>query len=191
VGRRFVAGVTLAVTASLVALAGCGGGGGDGAGAGGSSGNGGGETTRATVGDPSRPSQARCRPIGNIRAADTTVRVGLDEFTVKPSKAKAKAGDVGFTADNQGKRPHELLILRNVAIDAIPADEAGGLDEAKLPRGSIVGRIGPFPAGTTCDGVFTLAPGTYLLMDDITVLRGNGVVVSNLAEGMLAQFTVT
>jgi hypothetical protein len=114
----------------------------------------------------------------------------LKEFTVKPSKAKAKAGDIGFTADNQGKQPHELLILRDVAIDAIPADEAGGLDESKLPQGSIVGRLGPFPAKTTCDGVFALSPGTYLLLDDITVLKPNGTVVSNAANGMVAQFTV-
>ena len=119
------------------------------------------------------------------------MRVVLDEYEVTPSRAKVKAGDIGFRADNQGSQPHELLILRNVPIDAIPADEAGGMDEAKLPRGSIVGRIGPFPAGETCDGVFTLTPGTYLLMDDVTVLRPNGVVVSNLAEGMLTELTVT
>ena len=101
-----------------------------------------------------------------------------------------KAGDIGFTADNQGSQPHELLILRNVLIDAIPADEVGGMDEAKLPRGSIVGRIGPFPAGETCDGVFTLTPGTYLLMDDVTVLRPNLVVGSNLSEGMLTELRV-
>jgi hypothetical protein len=28
------------------------------------------------------------------------------------------------------------------------------------------------------------------LMDDITVLRGNGVVVSNAAKGMVAELTV-
>jgi hypothetical protein len=82
----------------------------------------------------------------------------LDEFDLKPAKTTVKAGDVGFTADNRGKRPHELLILRNVSISSLPADEAGGLDESKLPTGSIVGRIGPFPAQSTCDGVFPLTP---------------------------------
>jgi hypothetical protein len=146
--------------------------------------------TRTTLGDPSSPSQARCRPIGNIRTADAKVRVVLKEFGLKPSKATVKAGDVGFTADNRGKQPHELLILRNVAINSIPADQAGGLDEAKLPQGSIVGRIGPFPAGQTCDGVFALTPGTYLLLDDITTLKPNGTVVSNAANGMVNQITV-
>jgi len=77
-----------------------------------------------------------------------------------------------------------------VSINSLPADEAGGLDESKLPAGSIVGRIGPFPAQSTCDGVFALTPGTYVLMDDITALRGNGVVVSNAAKGMVAELTV-
>ena len=181
-------GLVVLAVAAIVAARGCGGGG-SGTDAG-SSGNPDAALTRTTLGDPSSPPQARCRPIGNIRTADATVRVLLKEFTVKPSKAKATAGDIGFTADNQGKQPHELLILRDVAIDAIPADEAGGIDEAKLPHGSIVGRIGPFPAKTTCDGVFALSPGTYLLLDDITVLKLNGTVVSNAANGMVAQFTV-
>ena len=185
--RHSVVGLVVHATA-LVVLAGCGGGNGD-QGASTSSG-GSGELTRTTLGDPSSPSQARCRPIGNIRTADAKVRVLLKEFALKPSKAKVLAGDVGFTADNQGKQPHELLILRNVAISAIPADEAGGLDEAKLPQGSIVGRIGPFPAAQTCDGVFALTPGTYLLMDDITTLKPNGAVVSNAANGMVGQITV-
>ena len=186
--RHSVVGLVVLATA-LVVLAGCGGGGNGDQGASTSSG-GSGELTRTTLGDPSSPSQARCRPIGNIRTADAKVRVLLKEFTLKPSKASVKAGDVGFTADNQGKQPHELLILRNVAISAIPADEAGGLDEAKLPQGSIVGRIGPFPAPQTCDGVFALTPGTYLLMDDITTLKPNGAVVSNAANGMVGQITV-
>ena len=183
-----VVGLVVLATA-LVVLAGCGGGGNGDQGAS-SGGSGSGELTRTTLGDPSSPSQARCRPIGNIRTADAKVRVLLKEFTLKPSKASVKAGDVGFTADNQGKQPHELLILRNVAIGAIPADDAGGLDEAKLPQGSIVGRIGPFPAAQTCDGVFALSPGTYLLMDDITTLKPNGAVVSNAANGMVGQITV-
>jgi hypothetical protein len=187
--RRLVAGVAAAALVALVALAGCGGGGG-----GNDDARGGGnavfERTRTTVGDPSSPSQARCRPNGNNRTADATVRVVLKEFALKPSKTTVKAGNVGFTGDNRGKQPHEVLILRNVAIDAIPADEAGGLDEAKLPQGSIVGRIGPFPAASTCDGVFALTPGTYLLMDDITVLKPNGTVVSNAANGMVSQITV-
>jgi hypothetical protein len=186
--RHSVVGLVVLATA-LVVLAGCGGGGNGDQGASTSSG-GSGELTRTTLGDPSSPSQARCRPIGNIRTADAKVRVLLKEFALKPSKASVKAGDVGFTADNQGKQPHELLILRNVAISAIPADEAGGLDEAKLPQGSIVGRIGPFPAAQTCDGVFALTPGTYLLMDDITTLKPNGAVVSNAANGMVGQITV-
>jgi len=186
--RHSVVGLVVLATA-LVVLAGCGGGGYGDQGASTSSG-GSGELTRTTLGDPSSPSQARCRPIGNIRTADAKVRVLLKEFALKPSKAKVLAGDVGFTADNQGKQPHELLILRNVAISAIPADEAGGLDEAKLPQGSIVGRIGPFPAAQTCDGVFALTPGTYLLMDDITTLKPNGAVVSNAANGMVGQITV-
>jgi len=113
----------------------------------------GGTFTRTTLGDPSSPAQARCRPIGNIRTADARIQVALKEF--------------------KGE-----------------ADEAGGLDEAKLPQGSIVGRLGPFPAKTTCDGVFALTPGTYLLIDDITTLRPNGAVVSNAANGMVAQLTV-
>jgi hypothetical protein len=112
---------------------------------------------------------------------------------VQPTPAGSWSGPVRRSATRPRRRsrqPHELLILRNVPLDAIPADEAGGLDEAKLPSGSIVGRIGPFPARSTCDGVFALTSGTYLLMDDITVLKPIGAVVSNAATGMVSQITV-
>jgi hypothetical protein len=186
--RVVAAAATFLVLAVAALVASTGAGGAAGSGSAGSTGSG--ELTRTTLGDPTSPEQARCRPIGNIRTADAKLRVALKEFKLKPSKSSVKAGNVGFTADNRGKQPHELLILRNVAINAIPADEVGGLDESKLPSGSIVGRIGPFPAGTTCDGVFALTSGTYLLIDDITVLKPSGVVVSNAANGMVGQITV-
>jgi hypothetical protein len=53
-----------------------------------------------------------------------------------------------------------------------------------------VGRVPAFPAGETCHAVLTLAPGQYVLMDDLTVLRPDGVVVSYLAKGMVSQIIV-
>jgi hypothetical protein len=132
-----------------------------------------------------------CEPVGDISTATTTVDVTLDEWVIEVGAPSAPAGPVGFAADNRGKEPHELVVLKGVDAAALPLDDDGALDEAKLPDGALIGEIEPFPAGETCDGVFELDPAEYVLVCNITEVEPDGTVESHLKQGMLTTFTVT
>ena len=91
----------------------------------------------------------------------------LNEWTIEVG-APSTAGQVGFTAQNAGKEPHELVVLTGVEADALPLDDDGALDEAELPDGALIGEIEPFPSGESCDGVFDLPAAEYVLVCNIT-----------------------
>jgi hypothetical protein len=127
-----------------------------------------------------------CQPVGDLATAATRVNVTLDEWTVTPDATSAPAGTVGFVAQNAGKEPHELVIVRGVAPNALPVKRDGSLDEDKLAAGALVGEIEAFPAGTSCNGVFDLTPGEYTLVCNL-VEEGH----VHLNEGMFTTFSLT
>jgi hypothetical protein len=129
-----------------------------------------------------------CKPVGDLASAATRVNVTLDEWTITPDLASAPAGAVGFVAQNQGKEPHEIVVVRGVAPADLPLKKYGSLDEKKLPAGALVGEIEAFPAGTSCNGVFDLTPGEYTLLCNV-VEKEEGQV--HLKLGMVTTFTVT
>jgi hypothetical protein len=133
---------------------------------------------------------AKCDPFGNKDRADTTVQVTLNEFTVQLDKASVPAGMIHFALDNKGKEPHEFVVVEAASRDALPLDKDGALEETKLPKGSVVGEVEPFPGGKTCDGTFDLAAGRYQLLCNI-VETDNGKPESHLHEGMVVSFEVT
>jgi hypothetical protein len=97
---------------------------------------------------------------------------------------------VHFALDNQGKEPHEFVVVDAANRSDLPLDQDGALEEAKLPKGSLLGEVEPFPAGKTCDGTFDLAAGHYVLLCNI-VETEDGKAESHLHEGMAVDFTVT
>jgi hypothetical protein len=129
-----------------------------------------------------------CKPVGDLASAATRVNVGLNEWTITPEVTSAPAGSVGFVAQNEGKEPHELVVVRGVAPNALPVKKDGSLDEEKLPSGALVGEIEAFPAGTSCNGVFDLTPGEYTLVCNVVEAQEDHV---HLKEGMVTTFTVT
>jgi hypothetical protein len=134
--------------------------------------------------------EAKCDPFGNKSDADTTVKVTLNEFTVELDRSSVPAGMVHFALDNQGKEPHEFVVVEAAHRSDLPLDEDGALEETKLPKGSVIGEVEPFPGGKTCDGTFDLAAGHYQLLCNI-VETEDGKTVSHLHEGMVVDFTVT
>jgi hypothetical protein len=116
--------------------------------------------------------------------------VTLNEFTVVLDKDSVPAGNIHFALDNKGKEPHEFVVVEAKSATDLPLDKDGALDESKLPKGSVIGEVEPFPGGKTCDGTFDLAAGTYQLLCNI-VETDNGNKESHLHEGMIRQFTVT
>jgi hypothetical protein len=131
-----------------------------------------------------------CAPVGDIATATSRVPVSLDEWVVDFGQAEVTAGAVGIEATNEGKRAHEVVVLQGVEADALPLDDNGALDEAGLPDGALVGEIEPFAAGTDCSGVFTLPPGEYVIVCNITNKATSPKPVSHLAKGMLTTLTV-
>ena len=132
--------------------------------------------------------EAECAPVGDIAAADTTVTVELDEFSIEPS-GTAPAGAVGFELENVGEEPHEMVVVAGDSVEALPTDDDGALVEAELADGVLIGEVEPFPGGGSCSGVFDLAPGDYVLLCNI-VEEEDGETESHLAEGMATTFTV-
>jgi hypothetical protein len=154
------------------------------------SGSGSGSGSASGSGSGSCAPEAKCVPFGNAKDADTTVDVTLNEFTVTLDKDSVPAGNVHFALDNKGKAPHEFVVVQANSASDLPLDKDGALEEAKLPKGSVIGEVEPFPGGKTCDGTFDLSPGTYQLLCNI-VETENGKAESHLHEGMIRQFTVT
>ncbi|MBE2319701.1 hypothetical protein DVA67_027275 [Solirubrobacter sp. CPCC 204708] len=108
--------------------------------------------------------------------AGGTVKVTMDEFTLKSSPKSVSAGKVVFDARNDGADRHELVVLRtSTAASKLP--QSGG-------RASEKGRVGD-------TGVFAGGKSKKLT---VTLKKGHYVLVCNLpghyAGGMRADFTV-
>lgn len=133
-------------------------------------------------------SAVACAPVGDPAAADTTIDVELDEWSVTAPTSVA-AGAVHLAAANVGDEPHEVVVVQADSIEALPALDGEGVDEAQLPDGALLGEIEAFPAGETCDGVFDLTPGTYVLFCNI-VEEEDGEIEDHFALGMATTLTV-
>lgn len=129
---------------------------------------------------------AACEPVGS--GGGTEVAVALDEWSVDSSPEGAPAGTVTFQARNGGEEPHELVIVRGVAPEALPVVE-GKVDEDALPDGAFIGEVEAFPAGETCSGTFELSAGSYTLFCNI-VEEHEGQPESHFEEGMVTTFEV-
>ncbi len=134
---------------------------------------------------------AACVP-GDTAGADTTVAVDLVEWAVRPEVAEVPAGTIAFVASTEhAAEPHELVIVAGDDPEGLPVDADGAVDESGLPEGALVGEIEAFPAGTTCEAAFDLAPGDYVLFCNIVETEEDGTVEAHYAEGMTTSFTVT
>lgn len=140
-------------------------------------------------GSASGSAEAICDPFGNAADADTTVTVTLTEFSVTPDVARVGAGLVHFAIENAGSEAHEFLVVQAEAVQDLPVDEVGALDETALVEDALIGEVPAFPAGETCDGTFALGAGEYVLLCNRTA-EVDGEPTPHLAEGMSTAFTV-
>lgn len=114
-------------------------------------------------------------PVGSAFAGGT-VKVTMDEFSLKPSPKSISSGKVTFNVRNNGSDRHELVVIRTTkAASKLP--QKGG-------RASEKGRVGD-------TGVFAGGKSRKLT---VTLKKGRYVLVCNLpghyAGGMRAGFTV-
>jgi hypothetical protein len=160
-------------------------------GTGSGSGSGTGSGTGTGTGSATGTAAGECIPVGDLTTADTRVDVTLSEWAIDLASDTAPAGGVGFVAQNDGEEPHEIVVVEGVEPNDLPLDDDGALVEDELPDGALIGEIEAFPAGTSCSGVFDLAPGEYTLVCNIVEEEEGGEHEAHLEEGMVTTFTVT
>ncbi len=137
---------------------------------------------------PTTGVEAQERPLATPVPGSTQVKVQLGEWFVRPEVKEVAAGKVYFLAENTGEDPHELVIVRtDLPEDRLPVEE-GRVDERQV---EVVGRIDPFPAGTTAAATFDLAAGRYVLICNIVEVEPEEAEVeSHYLLGMHTVFTV-
>ena len=94
-------------------------------------------------------------------APASTVDAKLSEFKIDASTAKAAAGKVTFTATNNGKTEHELIVIRT---DKPAADLGKG---SRISEAGSVGEVPSIAAGATKSNAIDLKPGHYALICNI------------------------
>lgn len=112
----------------------------------------------------------------------TKINVTAKEMLFQLSSATAPAGRVEFVVKNQGKKPHEFVVLKNdfpdqklplkggnLAEDAKGLKNLGEINESKLT------------SGTTQTLQLNLTPGRYLLVCNLP---------GHFQAGMRTEFTV-
>lgn len=132
-----------------------------------------------------------CEPVGDPSTADETIAVELNEWNVIPEVDSTSPGAINFATENTGAEPHELVVVRAESAEDLPTDENGAVVEGELPDDAFVGEIEEYPPGETCDGVFELDAGDYVLFCNIVEVEEDGTFESHFAEGMYTDFSVS
>lgn len=133
---------------------------------------------------------AACDDEGGGGDEGTTVDVILSEWVVDPDVTSVPAGEVTFTANNDGVEDHELVVVKtDLSADALPVDDTGKVDEEGEGI-EVIGEIEEFAAGDSEEATFNLAAGSYVLFCNIVEEEASGEKESHYQEGMHAAFTV-
>jgi len=116
---------------------------------------------------------------GGETAAAGSVKVELNEWSIKPGATSAKAGEVKFEVTNKGAAPHELAVMKtDLAHDKLPVAN-GAVDEKQVPP---VGRTTNIAAGKEEDKTLNLTAGKYVLLCNIPAHYGQGMHVAFTVE---------
>lgn len=116
-------------------------------------------------------------------AEGTPVAVAVGETSdtamfMKLSSASVPAGKVTFTLTNEGKKPHEMVVLKTDT----PLDQLAVGTDNKVSEDTTKGEIGETPIGKVATVTLDLPAGNYVLVCNIE---------KHYAMGMRAAFTVT
>ena len=91
----------------------------------------------------------------------------LDEWSVVAPAGEIQAGKVTITANNNGKEPHELVIVRASDAASLPTKADGSVNEDKIPDTKKAGEIGDLGPGKTATKTLNLLAGDYLAFCNI------------------------
>ena len=122
-------------------------------------------------------------------AEGTTVAVKLQEWSVNPASASARAGSIKFQVTNDGPADvHEFVVLKtDLDPGALPTDANGAVTEAGEGI-EVIGEIEDVAVGATPELTVTLAAGKYVLLCNI---YDETEKEAHYKMGMRIGFTVT
>ena len=123
---------------------------------------------------------------GGAKAAE--VKVSLKEWSITSDVAQVRAGKVQFVVANDGKEPHEFVIIKSdLGVDALPVVE-GKVDEQRV---QVIDEIEPFAGGATEKITVDLKAARYILICNIVEKIPGEPVESHYLQGMRTAFTVS
>ena len=128
-----------------------------------------------------------CVPTASASGAAATVNANLSDFKIELDRTTVAAGSVQLDGKNLGTHPHEIVVVKGVASNALPTEADGSVDEDKLPAGAKIGELEAFGPGKACGAGFDLAAGTYTLFCNV---KGTSEV-SHFRNGMVTTLTVS
>jgi uncharacterized cupredoxin-like copper-binding protein len=130
-------------------------------------------TTHPVSAQPTGPASIGDR----AQQASTTMKVTLDEFTIKPEMQQVPAGDVTFDVQNSGEDVHELIVFKSDLDEkSLPPGAKDEVDENAV--GEYIGGFEDVQSGDSANGTLVLAPGRYILLCNIAKHYGNGMVTT-------------
>jgi uncharacterized cupredoxin-like copper-binding protein len=91
----------------------------------------------------------------------TAVKANLSEFKIATSTSDVQAGKVTFTAVNDGKTAHELVVIKT---DKAAGDLGKG---SRVSESGSVGEVSDVAPGQTKSNTIDLKPGHYALICNI------------------------
>lgn len=133
-------------------------------------------------GGPAAESSAAAEATEAPPGVETTVEVGMSDFTVEPQTSEAPAGQITFEpAVVDGSEGHNFVVVKtDLAPEALPTLPAGNADTT-ADEVELMGFLNTFGPGETPTLNVSAIPGKYVLICNI---------VDHYKRGMRAAFTV-
>lgn len=122
---------------------------------------------------------------GDVGAPAAGVAVSLVEWAIE-APAQYTAGEVTFTATNNGNFPHEFVVIQGEGYESLPLEEGGAVIEDDLPTGALIGRTARIGGGSSESLTVSLAPGNYVLVCNL-----GGGATSHAGRGQRLDITVS
>jgi len=98
----------------------------------------------------------------------TALTVVMSDYAFAPKDASAAAGELTITAPNQGKLPHELVLIRtDLPLNKLPTDSSGNVNEDAFPASRLPGEISETEPGATGSLTVTLPAGRYVMLCNV------------------------
>lgn len=111
-----------------------------------------------------------------------SVRVTLEDFDIRLSRAEADPGNTAFDVINDGPSLHEFILLQtDVPPGLLPTDRRADVD-LEDPEVLVVTRVPPLESDETTSVEEPLEPGEYVVICNLPGHYGQGMFASLTVE---------